>query len=242
MNLFGQNLRIGRQLRTPVMATALLLCMSQTLVVADASKPAQPDYAPESLISEPSRLDVAQPAEPWRSLLRQLQSKENIWAEFTEHRYLPFKKIPVIFTGEIRLSKERGLSLHYKSPENRTMVVDQQGVLLRDSAGRTRELPADPRAQAATAALLHVMRFDVQQLAQSFAVFASGDRSLWHFGFEPKEEAVAKTLSRLIVTGEGDRVRRIIMRKSALQRVEILIGEVKEGVQFSDAELRQHFR
>lgn len=195
--------------------------------------------APADLISPAHRLDPDHPAAPFDALLKALQGKGNIFATFTENRYLPLKKIPVVFTGEIRLSRDRGLSLHYLTPENKTMIVDEKGILGRLSSGRSREMASDPRATGATGALLNVMRFDLAELSKQFDVYAAGDASTWHFGFEPKDEALAKTLSRLVVTGEKDQVRRIVMRKGA---VEILIGEVRDHVTFTPDELKQFFR
>jgi Outer membrane lipoprotein carrier protein LolA-like len=220
--------------------TAVFLAASS---VARA-EPALPTLGapPENLFTDAYRLNAVQPGEPWDKLLTELRGKTNIAATFTENRYLPFKKIPVVFEGEIRLSKEKGLSLHYTSPDSRTMVVDDRGLLMRDGSGRTREVPADPRALAATGTLLHVMRFDLAELSKAFDVYAAGDTGNWHFGFDPKDDAVAHSLNRLVVSGQKDQVRRIVIRKSALQSVEIIIHETREGVAFTEDELKQYFR
>lgn len=220
------------------MRTLLFALFVSLAGLASAQIPA----APENLVRAETRIDPARPGTPWDGILGRLQEKKTIYARFTENRYLPFKKIPQVFAGEIRLSHEHGLSLHYVTPEDRTLVVDAKGVLAKDRDGRVREMPADARALAATQALLHVMRFDLDALSEQFQVHAEGDDSRWHFAFEPKSEAVAKTLSRLVVTGERDAVKRIVMRRSALQSVEILVHEVLDGVAFTPDELQRHFR
>lgn len=198
--------------------------------------------APEDLVAPAHQIDPVHPGAPWEALLTQLHSKGNIAATFTENRYFPFKKIPVVLTGEIRLSPENGLSLHYLTPEDRLMIVDNHGVLFRLPSGRSREGPSDPRALVATDALVHVMRFDLPELSKQFATYAAGDASRWYFAFDPKDEALSHTLSRLIVTGEEGLVRRIQLRKSAIQSVEILIGETRENVTFTPEELKRFFR
>lgn len=197
---------------------------------------------PEDLVSPAHQLDPSHPAQPWESLLNQLRAKGNITATFTENRYFPFKKIPVVLTGEIRLSREHGLSLHYITPDDRLMIVDDRGVLMRLGSGRSKEGPSDPRALAATDALVQVMRFDLPALSKQFAMYAAGDSANWYFAFDPKDEALARTLSRLVVTGQGEQVRRIQMRKSAVQSVEILIGETRENVTFTPDEIKRFFR
>lgn len=216
--------------------------MAWAFILLSIIAPAVAGTPPEDLVAPNHLLDPVHPAPPWNSLLQKLQSKGNISATFTENRYFPFKKIPVVFTGEIRLSREKGLSLHYLTPDDRLMIIDEHGVLMRNASGRSKEGPSDPRALAATGALVHVMRFDLDELSKQFSSYAAGDANQWYFAFDPKDEALAHTLTRLIVSGEDDKVRRIQMRKSAIQSVEILIGETRENVTFTPEELKRFFR
>ncbi len=197
---------------------------------------------PENLISPAHAIDPEHVPAPWNDILARLQKKGNVEASFTENRYVPFKTVPNVFTGEIRLSTEHGLSLHYRAPEDRRMIMDSQGMLMRDGAGHSRQAPTDPHALAATTALLDVMRFNFTALAQHFQTYAAGDATTWFFGFEPKNDDIGHALSRLIVTGKNDEVRRIVIRKSAHARVEIIVGEVKSGVTFTPEELQRYFR
>lgn len=234
-----RSLRNGplRRYRPPVLIAILALSSASFAFAEEAAPPVA--SAPADLIAPAHRLDAEHPQAPFDGILKTLQGKGDIFATFTENRYLPLKKIPVVFTGEIRLSHERGLSLHYLTPEEKMMIVDEKGILGRLPSGRSREFASDPRATGATGAMLQVMRFDLKELAKQFDTYATGDTSAWHFGFEPKDETLAKTLSRLVVTGENDKVRRIVMRKGA---VEILIKETREHVTFTPEELQRFFR
>ncbi len=198
--------------------------------------------ATPELISPENRIVVGENDAAWRELSTQLRAHGNVTAPFTENRFLPFKKIPVVFTGQMRLSAEGGLSLQYLSPEKQLMLVDARGVLMRDSRGRTRELPNDPRAQAATTALLHVMRFDLDELARNFELYGRRDGDDWQLVFDPRPGELARVLNRLVVTGRAAEVKKLEMRKSALQGIEILIGDVRTGVEFTDEERREFFR
>ena len=214
-----------------------VLCPLSTATAATAAEPAASD-----LISPANKITLGQNDAPWTALTAALQAQGNVAAPFTEHRYLPFKKIPVVFSGDMRLSTERGLSLHYTSPEDRLMIVDATGVLLRDDRGRSRELPADPRAQGATSAMLHVMRFDFPALAKDFDLYGRRDGDTWQLAFEPRDSELAGTVSRIIVSGTAAEVRKLEMRKSALQRIEILVGEVHTQVLFTPDDLKKFFR
>jgi len=198
--------------------------------------------SPENLISPAHAIDPAHVPTPWSDILAELQKKGNVESTFTESRTVPFKNVPVVFTGEVRISADRGMSLHYSTPEDRTLIIDTHGILLRNASGHSRQGPSDPRAAAATTALLDVMRFNFNGLAQHFDTYAAGNAKLWFFGFEPKDDDIGRTLSRLIVTGSGDQVRRIVMRKSARSNIEIIVGDVKTNVTFTPEELKRYFR
>ena len=194
------------------------------------------------LMTPANKIIVGENDAPWKDLAAALAANGNVAAPFTENRYLPFKKIPVVFAGNMRLSPERGLSLHYTTPQDQLMIVDAQGVLLRDGRGRQRELPNDPRAQAATTALLHVMRFDLPELSKNFDLYGLRESDNWQLVFEPRPGKLADVLTRLIVTGQNAEVKKLEMRKSALQRIEILIGDVRTQVTFTPEEIQKSFR
>lgn len=195
-----------------------------------------------SLMTPANRIIVGENDAPWRELSATLAANGNVTAPFTENRYLPFKKIPVVFTGDMRLSPERGLSLAYTKPENQIMIVDAKGVVLRNARGQSRELPNDPKAQAATTALLHVMRFDLPELSKNFELYGLRVGDDWHLVFDPRPGELADTLSRLVVTGHGAEVKKLEMRKSALQGIEILIGDVRTHATFTAEEIQKSFR
>jgi hypothetical protein len=216
------------------MLLRLTLYLFLSLGIASAADVAE-------LMAPANKITVGENDAPWRELSASLAANGNVAAPFTENRYLPFKKIPVVFTGDMRLSPERGLSLAYTKPENQLMIVDAQGVLLRSPRG-SRELPNDPRAQAATTALLHVMRFDLAELSKNFELYGLRTGDDWQLVFDPRPGELASVLTRLVVTGKGAQVKKLEMRKSALQGIEILIGDVRTHVEFTAEETQKSFR
>jgi hypothetical protein len=224
--------------RSRLSLLAILSLLLSTLFFSTPARAAEAD----SLITPANRIIAGENDAAWKTLAAALEANGNVAAPFTENRYLPFKKIPVVFTGDMRLSPERGLSLAYTKPENQLMIVDARGVLLRSGSGRQRELPNEPRAQAATTALLHVMRFDLPELAKNFELYGRRDGDRWQLVFDPRPGELAGVLTRLVVTGEGAQVRKLEMRKSALQGIEILIGDVRTHVAFTPEEQQKFFR
>lgn len=205
----------------------LLLCG-----VARAAVPAAP--GPEIVAGENDA--------EWQPLFAALAGQGAVYSTFTENRWFSVKKTPVVLRGEMRHSADRGLSLHYAEPKEQVMVVDDQGLLLRDGKGRTRTMAADPKAPRIDTALLPVLRFDLPALLELFTLHAARDGDDWRLDFVPRTPALARSLSAVEVDGTGEAVRRLEFRRSAKQRVEVLIEETKTGVQFSDDEVKRFFR
>lgn len=198
---------------------------------------------PEDIVSDQYRLNLAQD-EAWRSLFQQLASQGAIRSQFEELRFIPIRKKPIVLTGEMRLSPERGLSLHYLTPKEDRIIIDERGILIRDAEGRGREVGNDPRARGATTTLLQVLRFDLPVLQRDFAVYGVREGHAWQVVLDPKPEAVARdsSLSRILVKGQNDVLLIIELRRSERQRVEIHVGKTETGVTFSAEELTRFFR
>lgn len=210
----------------------LLLTLLLLAPALRAAVPATP--GPELIVGEN---DAA-----WRPLFEALGAQGAVFSTFTEHRWFSVRKEPVVLEGELRHSAAHGLSLHYVRPEEQVLVVDRQGLLMRNAQGRTRALAADPRAPRIDAALLPVLRFDLPALLQLFSLRAARDGEDWRLDLAPRTPELARTLSALTVEGTGTAVRRLEFRRSAKQRVEVLIGETRTGVTFSADETKRFFR
>ena len=178
----------------------------------------------------------------WQALFESLAAQGAVFSHFTENRWFPIKKIPVVLKGEMRLEPGRGMSLRYTEPENRTMIMDERGLLLRDDHGRNREVPPDPRSANINAALLPVMRFDQKELSKIFVMQAVRAGKAWRLDFEPRDVALSKTIGHITVWGENAKIRQLEFRRSSSQRVEIVIDDSQAGVVFTADEQKRFFR
>ncbi len=192
-----------------------------------------------SAITDGSAL-AADPA--WRELFDQLGAPATRFSTFEERRHFPFRREPVVLAGEIRILPGRGLSLRYPEPPERIMIVDAEGMLLRDARGRERTVPRDHRAQAVTRALIDVLRFDLAGLQEKFSVKGVRNGSAWTLTFTPRDPGLVEQIESLVVEGEATRPSRIEIRQKDRQRIEIRIGATREDFDFTAAEIKRFFR
>jgi hypothetical protein len=219
---------------------ALFLAVASPTFAADTSNANPPEAAavlqPEHRLSNPS----SDPA--WRDLFAELSQPTNRFSRFEERRYFPFREQPVVLQGEIRIIPDRGLSLSYAGSKPHVIIIDQQGVLMRDERGRERSAPDDGRARAVTSALSHILKFDLAALEKEFVIHGLREGDAWTLGFVPRDEALAGLLGTILVHGRQSALDRIDMIKSDQQRIEILITSTESGVIFTMDILKRFFR
>ena len=224
----------------------LLICVGGSAAAQSATveqrEPSTAVPALDGLVSAETRLNDPANDPVWRELFARLAPNKTRQSSFEERRYFPFRKAPVVLQGEIRIVPELGLSLRYLRPEPRIMIVDGKGLMFRDDEGRERAAPSDSRAQAATSALVHVLRFDFEALKKEFDVHGRRNGAQWTLAFVPRDPTFANLLGMLTVNGEENALRKIEMVKSPTQRIEITIKETQEDVLFTADTIRRFFR
>jgi hypothetical protein len=205
-----------------------ILCLAATVAPAAAAAP----------VDAPLRLD--DPA--WWVILSGLVPSGDRQAPFTERRYFPFRREPVVLTGELRLSPTRGLSLEYLRPQRRLVIIDDRGLLLRSEDGDSRTVPSDERFQAAIRALVDLLCFNPANLQEAFVITGHHAGGTWSLNLVPRNPARTGGLSTLVMAGTGGRVDRIEMRWSASRRILISMGEATEVPAFPPAVTARCFR
>ena len=222
--------RHRREWRTAGFALALLVLCTITV---NGAMETDPFVTPEH------RVTAAAPE--WSELAASFARNPDVTANFLERRFFPFKKEPVELKGEVRVSQTHGLSLHYTVPDERTVILDDQGVLIRAAAGE-KAPPADPRAAAANEALLHVLRLDFIALEKDFEIYGRRHGDAWTITLVPRAEELRRSVGRINATGEAATIRHIEIRRTPKQAIEIIIEEPKPPVAFTVDELKQYFR
>lgn len=223
-------LRRHRRQWTAVLALAAVLVIAAgTLRAAEADPLVNPEH----------RLPAGAPQ--WQDLMQGFAQRPDTTADFTERRQFPFRREPIELKGEVRVSPTRGLSLHYTAPEDRTVILDGDGMLIRAPAGE-KVAPADPRAAAANEALRHILRFEFGTLEKDFEIYGRRENADWLLALLPRADALRRSIGRITVAGTATAVRRIELRRSAKQVIEILIDAPRPDAPFTAEELKKYFR
>ncbi|HEY5552945.1 MAG TPA: glycosyltransferase [Opitutaceae bacterium] len=198
-----------------------------------------PAAAGDALVAAENRLSASTPG--WAGLFETLADKEDTIADFTERRVFPFRKEATELAGEVRVSKPHGISLRYTEPEQRIVILDDDGILVRDAGGE-KAMSSKRRDAAANAVLLDVLRFDFAALEQSFEIFGRKDDCAWELALVPRTDEIRRSVGRITVEGEESVLRRIELRRSAKSFIEIAIAPPHEAAPFTPEELGTYFR
>lgn len=198
-------------------------------------------WAGETALPADQEHRVTADAPGWRELAEGFGRRPDTIADFTERRFFPFKKEPVALQGEVRVSVARGLSLHYVTPAERIVILDELGVLIRAPDGE-KAAPDDPRARAANDALRHILRFNFAALEKNFELYGQRDGEAWTLMLVPRTEALRRSVGRITVSGAGLTVRRIELRRTVRQYIEIIMGPARAPAAFTADELKTYFR
>jgi hypothetical protein len=210
-------------------AAILLLAWGAGLAPAPSRAAALTDPDPVIAAADPR----------WAPILRQLSQPENRQSQFEEHRYFPFRINPVVLTGTVRISPEHGLSLEYQKPDYRIVIVDGEGLLMRDSAGRDQAVPNDPHMTQAIGAFVAILRFDQRSIEEHYVMHGSQAGGDWRMSLEPK---VPGDWSAIVLGGNAGGLTRIELVRSRSLRITIALSANQSGVTFAPAELARYFR
>ena len=103
-----------------------------------------------------------------------LRERPPLGGEFSEARHFPFRREPVLLTGDVNYLPGRGLLLHYRAPDDRIVALSPGGLLTGSEDDLARRSPP-----AHMAALQAVFELDVDTLERSYTIKFEGTVEDW---------------------------------------------------------------
>jgi hypothetical protein len=126
---------------------------------------------------------------------------------FHEERHNPMFKEPMVLAGRLEYLDAGVLRKVVEAPfEEDILVEDNRVVVTRDGKTRKLSLNRSRALRTILGAIEAVLAGDQARLEASFQCDASGSAESWSLQMTPLENAVAKRLSSIEVTGDGQAV------------------------------------
>ena len=190
-----------------------------------------------SLAAEPYAAELN---DAWRARITALAAPKTLSAPFSESRFTPLKKRPVVVEGIVRIARDRGLSLAYAQTRAPVVILDERGLLLRLADGR--EQAAPPQAESDLRLLHALFAFDLATLEKVYALTA-GDApdGTWTLAFSRRPGADAP-YRELTLSGEAGRLTGIGLLKTDKQKIEIRLEPPQINPVFTPGEIARYFR
>lgn len=230
--------RVGASFCRPAMKLfSVFLCF-----VCLCPAPAQPAELTQAGVELP--LVLGQGEQAWAELFEAIAKQTAVFSSFKEQRWFGFKKTPVELTGQLRFTTEAGLSLLYlgEAGADRMVILDGQGVLLRDGKGREKKAPDDAKVSGLVRSILAVMRMDLAALRENFQVLGARAGEAWRLDFVPVSRDKEKVFGSIQVFGNNKAVKHLVFKRGGNSRIEIFILESHAVDTFSEQARAQYFR
>ncbi|AKZ25062.1 outer membrane lipoprotein carrier protein LolA [Ralstonia nicotianae] len=134
----------------------------------------------------------------------QLGRARGVRARFTQTQTLRSMQRPLVSTGTLLFSRERGVIWQIEQPLRLTYVVTEAGVRTLDAAGKP--VPGSQRNAAGIAQVSRMMRAmlggDLSAMYSQFDVAAQGTPAHWRLRLTPTQPQLAQALRGLDLHGD----------------------------------------
>ena len=163
---------------------------------------------------------------------------------FTEVRTFAVSKNPLRQTGELRSSKEDGLSLAYEGGKPHVIIVDDKGLIDRQPDGHERQVTVmdHPEVATLTDLYLNLLRGNADKLFQYADVYFAGTPQNWQMGLVSHNPDLAKRVGRVIVTGNGRSITKLENQLPNNESRTLEFGRVTRNPKYTPEEMQKYFR
>ena len=160
-------------------------------------------------------LEEASEAEQIFEMLKTAETPEFMMIPFKEIRQYRLKKTAMIFEGNMRLNKEKGISIEYTSPTPRVFILDQSGLVIRDPEKGVEE-NAPEQAREVISVFLDLLKLDTQRLYEQFEISVSEtqgqEQETWIIELIPKERSLINLMRRIELQGHAKQLDAIFLK------------------------------
>jgi len=177
----------------------------------------------ESLASSPA--ESADESAAFDQLLKLLAERRHDHVTFTEVQALAILDRPLRSSGELRYDAPDRLEKRTLEPRPEDLVLEHGTLSIeRDHHRRSVSLRDFPQAVPYVESLRATLAGDRAALARYFTVQFSGTLGSWTLELTPTDAVVKRSVQRILITGESDRIRTVQIRQSDGDTSTLTIG------------------
>jgi hypothetical protein len=143
-------------------------------------------------------------------LMQLLQTGVVPQVAYTEKKYSALLAEPVSSAGTLAFRRPDTVEKHMTAPRRESFVITaEELVFTRNHVERRLPLSSQPLLAAFAASLRGVLGGDLGLLREHYRILLGGDELSWRLELLPLEADAARYVERIIVSGEGGRIRQI---------------------------------
>jgi hypothetical protein len=172
-----------------------------------------------------SAAESADESADFDELLKLLAERHHQHVTFTEVQQLAILDRPLHSSGELLYDAPERLEKRTLEPRREDLVLEH-GMLSveRDHHRRSVALRDFPQAVPFVESLRATLAGDRAALARYFAVHFSGTLARWTLELTPTDATLRRSVERILITGETDRIRTVQIRQSDGDTSTLTIG------------------
>jgi len=178
------------------------------------------------------------------SLVDQIAAQTNatpvLRASFVQTKTMAALRRPLISSGQLLLSRERGLAWHIEAPLRVTYLLSERGVTEIDAQGarRTRDARDLPGLAQISRTFQALLGGNLDALRESFDINAQGTPEAWRLVLLPRQRQTATFLRQLELTG-GQHVESITVVEAQGDRTVMQMSHIGSDTALTAAEAAQ---
>lgn len=205
---------------------------------ASAAEEAPPEPTPRA---EGTEGDPA-PAPTLEAFMEGMAQTSGVQARFREVKELGLLSTPLEVEGHLTFVPPDRLARVTTEPSRTRLVIDGDRFGFRDEAGEeTIDLSSNPMAREFVESFIVLFGGDPEALRARYEPELHVEGQSWRLVLRPRGRALASVVERVVLSGEGRKLRRMELLEADGDRTTTYLEEVRVDRRFDEAELERLF-
>lgn len=176
------------------------------------------------------------------ALMAGMARATGVLAEFQETKTLALLSAPLESRGVLHFVPPDRMVRRTLEPAPSSLVVDGPRVVFRDASGEAPvDLSGDPSARQFVDNFTTIFRGDLPALREKYEVRFRAEPPGWSLELEPRDAVLRRFVASLTLSGEGERMREMVLLERDGDRTVTRFGRVETDHVYTPGELAALF-